>query len=113
MEAHGFFVCCRDLEDELIRALGTDAVLAVVEANGELRAFRTMQSQPAQRGHTVEEQLHRFIGTKSGRKARYARALVEALDLAHVPAPLSRLLDHLTMCTRTTPPSGGRERRLE
>jgi hypothetical protein len=95
MEALGFFVCRADLEDELIRALGTDAVIAVVAANGELDAFRTMQQQPAQRGRTVEAQLHRFIGTKSGRKARYARALVDALDPAQTPRPLAGLLEHL------------------
>ena len=37
MEAAGFYVCVADLEDELIRALGSDAVERVVVAAGELR----------------------------------------------------------------------------
>jgi hypothetical protein len=95
MEARGFFVCCADLEDELIRALGTDAVIAVLDAQGELKAFRALQKQPAQRERALEAQLHRFMGAKSRRKARYARALVDALDLGQVPGPLACLLAHV------------------
>jgi predicted ATP-dependent endonuclease of OLD family len=95
MERLGFFVCVADLEDELIRALGVEGVESVLEAQGELRAFRSLQKQPAQRGRTTEEQLRRFMGTRSGRKAHYARALVEALDLGEVPRPLDRLLAHI------------------
>jgi hypothetical protein len=36
--------------------------------------------------------LHRFLGTTSGRKERYARALIAALDLDRIPRPLDRLL---------------------
>jgi hypothetical protein len=85
-------VCDADLEDELIRALGVEAVEAVVAALGELTALRTMQRQPAQRDRRREQQLRRFMGTRSGRKVRYASALVDALDLARVPPPLDRLL---------------------
>ena len=92
LETHGFFVCVDDLEDELIRALGVEAVEGVVDAQGELRAFRTLQKQPAQRGRTTEAQLRRFFGSGSGRKIRYARLLVEALDPARVPRPLDLLL---------------------
>src|SRR6266568_2355079 len=49
LEALGFYVCDADLEDELIRALGADAVLAVVEAHGDLGSFRTLQKQEARR----------------------------------------------------------------
>jgi hypothetical protein len=35
------------------------------------------------------------MGTRSGRKARYARALVEALDLDRTPAPLAGVLAHV------------------
>jgi hypothetical protein len=90
----GFFVCARDLEDELIRSLGAPAVLQVVAEQGELAAFRMFQKQPAQREKQVEAQLRRFLGTHSGRKAQYARALVEALD-GVAPPPLEGLLDHL------------------
>jgi hypothetical protein len=80
--------CVADLEDELIRALGVTAVEQVIEAQGELASFRALQRMPAHRGGATEQHLHRFIGTKSGRKARYARLLVEALDLTQAPQPL-------------------------
>jgi hypothetical protein len=35
------------------------------------------------------------MGTRSGRKLRYATALVEALDLARVPRPLDAVLDRV------------------
>jgi hypothetical protein len=92
MERLGFYACVDDLEDELIRALGTDRVEAVVAQQGELRSLRVMQRQPAQRDVPVERQLRRFIGTHSGRKIRYGRLLVEALDLARAPAPLDGVL---------------------
>lgn len=95
MEALGFHVCVADLEDELIRCLGPAAMEQVVEAQGELRSFRTFQQQPAWRGRSPQEQLRRFIGTHSGRKVRYGRLLVDALDLTSVPRPLDRLLAHV------------------
>ena len=95
MEALGFYVCVADLEEELVRCLGAAAVEQVVEDQGELGSFRTFQQQPAWRGQTSQAQLRRFIGTHSGRKARYARLLVDALDLASVPRPLDRVLGHL------------------
>jgi uncharacterized protein (DUF2384 family) len=84
-----------DLEDELIRALGTAAVEEVVEAQGELGSFRTLQKQAAWQGRTTAEQLRRFMGSGGGRKIRYARLLVEALDLSQVPRPLDRVLAHV------------------
>ena len=51
-----------------------------------------MQKQPAWRGRPVEEQLRRFFGSGARRKIRYARFLVEALDLARVPRPLELVL---------------------
>ena len=95
MESLGFYVCVADLEDELIRALGAASVEQVVDAQGELGSFRTLQKQPAQRGRTVEQQLRRFMGSRSYRKIRYARLLVDALDLTRVPIPLDRLLSHV------------------
>ncbi|MDJ0466434.1 TOPRIM nucleotidyl transferase/hydrolase domain-containing protein [Streptomyces sp. H27-C3] len=95
MELLGFYVCEADLEDELIRALGTARVQDVLDDQGDLRTFRTFQRQPAQRERTVEQQLQRFMGTISGRKAHYARALVNDLDLAHLPRPLDHLLAHV------------------
>jgi hypothetical protein len=95
MERLGFYVCIADLEDELIRALGADSVEQVVEAQGELGSFRTLQKQPAWRGHPLDEQLRRFMGSGGRRKIRYARLLVEALDLSRMPRPLDRVLGHV------------------
>jgi hypothetical protein len=95
LEGLGFFVCVADLEDELIRALGTGTVERVVDAQGELGSFRTLQKQPAWRGRATHDQLRRFLGAGSGRKIRYSAALVAALDLDRVPRPLDRLLAHL------------------
>jgi hypothetical protein len=90
-----FFVCDADLEEELIRALGTDAVEEVVEAQGDLRSFRTLQKQAAWRGRPTAEQLRRFMGSGGRRKIRYARLLVEALDLSRVPQPLDEVLAYV------------------
>ena len=95
MEALGFYVCVADLEDELIRALGAASVQDVVEAQGELGSFRTLQKQAAWQGRPIEEQLRRFMGSGGRRKIRYARYLVEALDHDQVPRPLDRVLAHV------------------
>jgi hypothetical protein len=92
MERLGFFVCERDLEDELIRALGAAGVEQVVETGGDLRSFRTLQKQPEWRGRPPEEQLRRFMGSGGSRKTRYARLLVEALEPERVPRPLASVL---------------------
>jgi hypothetical protein len=95
MERLGFYVCVADLEDELIRALGAASVEQVVDAQGELGSFRTLQKQPAWQGRTTEEQLRRFMGSGGRRKIRYARLLVDALDLTHVPRPLDLVLAYV------------------
>lgn len=95
MERLGFYVCVADLEDELIRALGAASVEQVVDAQGDLGSFRTLQKQPAWQGRTTEEQLRRFMGSGGRRKIRYARLLVEALDLKQVPRPLDLVLAHV------------------
>ena len=86
------YVCDSDLEDELIRALGPERFERVIEAQGELRSLRSLQKQPAQRGRTQLQHLRRFISSHSGRKAQYAKAMVEALDLDEVPKPLDGVL---------------------
>ena len=93
LEARGFFACDPDLEAELIRALGTDAVEAVADANGDLVSFRTLQKQPEWRGRPVDEQLRRFMGSGGSRKIRYARLLVEALESDAAPRPLRLVLE--------------------
>lgn len=89
----GFQVCRADLEDELIRCLGVDAVLDVIDAQGELASFRLLQRQPSQRGQPVPAQLRRFFGGRSGNKIRYAPLLVAALPTGHAPDPLARLVE--------------------
>jgi hypothetical protein len=91
----GFYVCDADLEDELIRSLGAGEVEHVIEAQGDLNAFRLLQQQPAQRGRSVDAHLRRFMGSGSGRKIRYASLLVDALDPARVPTPLTMLLERV------------------
>ncbi|MFE7378924.1 TOPRIM nucleotidyl transferase/hydrolase domain-containing protein [Streptomyces zhihengii] len=85
------FVCAKDLEDELIRALGTARVEEIVRTEGDLRPWLTFTRQPAQQGRPVHEQLRRFLGTKKGRKIRYGHLLVDALGPGPVPAPLDEL----------------------
>lgn len=102
MEHVGFYVCVDDLEDELIHALGTAEVERIIEGEGDLPKLRTFQNQPDQRDRPIERQLHRFMGTLSGRKARYARVLAEHMDLARVPRPLDGLLAYLSRSSRTT-----------
>ncbi|MEU9144937.1 TOPRIM nucleotidyl transferase/hydrolase domain-containing protein [Streptomyces sp. NPDC048349] len=89
------FVCVADLEDELIRALGTARVEEIIRAEGDLRAWQTFLHQPAQHGRPRQRQLRRFLGTKKGRKIRYGRLLVEALGHDEVPAPLDDLFASL------------------
>jgi hypothetical protein len=92
---HGFSACDADLEDELICALGTAAVERVLDAEGELASFCRFQEQPTQRGRELHAQLHRFLGTRAGRKVRYGTLLVDALDLDRVPRALDRVLAHV------------------
>jgi hypothetical protein len=95
MERLGFYVCVADLEDELIRALGPASVEAVLDSQGDLGSFRTFQKQPAWRGRRVEAQLRRFLCSADRRSIRYARLLVEALELARGPRPLDGVLAHI------------------
>jgi len=94
MEALGFYVCVQDLEDELIRALGPPVVQEVLARNGNLSSFRTFQKQSQWHARPIESQLRRFFGSSAG-KIKYARPLVEALDLARVPRPLDGVLAHI------------------
>lgn len=84
-----FHACDPDLEGELVRALGAERMLRVVEERGHLAAFRTYQKQPGKRTLPLDAQLHGWLHNW---KVRYAAALVEALDLDRVPPPLDRVL---------------------
>jgi hypothetical protein len=91
MERLGFYVCALDLEDELIRAIGVARLEALIDSQGDLGSFRTMQRQPEWRRRPAAAQLRRFLGN-SGRKLRYARLLVGAVDLDRLPHPLDAVL---------------------
>ncbi|MFC7486668.1 hypothetical protein ACOCJ7_10555 [Knoellia sp. CPCC 206453] len=101
----GFQVCRRDLEDELMRALGVEGTLAVL-ADLDLDAtFAAFTRQLAWQGRPVLDQLRRFVGTTSGRKELLAGALAAALDESATPAPLAALLssmESLSSRTRAT-----------
>ena len=86
----GFFGCDPDLEGELVRALGAERMLALVESRGQLGAFNTYRKQPAKRAKPLEAQLHGWLHNW---KVRYAAALIAALDLDRVPPPLDGVLD--------------------
>jgi hypothetical protein len=95
MERLGFFVCVEDLESELIRAVGPARVEALFDSQGDLSSFRTLQKQSAWRAQSVEAQMRRFLGSGARRKLRYARLLVESVDLDRIPHPLDAVLAHV------------------
>lgn len=92
MERLGFHVCVEDLEDELIRAVGAARVVALIDSQGDLGSFRSLQRQPQWRGQLLEAQLRRFLGSGARRKLRYARLLAGAVDLDRLPHSLEALL---------------------
>jgi hypothetical protein len=92
MERLGFFVCVEDLEDELIRAIGAIRVEALIDSQGDLGSFRSLQRQPEWRSQRTAAQLRRFMGSGARRKLRYARLLAGAADLDQLPRPLEAVL---------------------
>lgn len=92
----GFFVCHTDVEDELIRALGADRALHVIDRLGLASKLATLQQQPAWRGRPLIEQIHRFCGVASGRKRLLAGELASAVGPDEVPAPLLGLLERIS-----------------
>ena len=90
---NGVYACDPDLEGELLRALGPERMLQLVEERGQLAAFRTYQRQKEKRTLRLEAQLHGWLHNW---KVRYAAALVDALDLDRVPAPLDAVLARAT-----------------
>jgi hypothetical protein len=85
------YVCDKDLEDELIRALGAGRVQDVVAAQNELETFRSFQNQVYWRGRPVERQLRRWL-QNGGRYLRYPPLLIEAMEPDEVPRPLADVL---------------------
>ena len=89
MERLGFYACERDLEDELIRALGAARV-------GDRRAGPRRVPHLAEAGGVAgaagRGAAAALLGSGGGRKIRYAALLVEALELDRVPRPLDGVL---------------------
>ena len=94
LEAVGFFECDEDLEGELIRAVGVEGVLEVIEGEGDLMSWHRFSNQPAQRERPIEARMHRFLGTRSGRKIEYAGLLARRIDVSDCESPLVRVLVH-------------------
>lgn len=105
LERAGFFVCERDLEDELIRAAGQDTIETILAREDELASFHTLQKQAAWRNASFIDQFHRFVGAGGRRKLRYASLLVGALDLERQPRPLLAVLDQAGANITTRAPS--------
>lgn len=95
LPSRGFFVCHADLEEELIRALGTARTVAVIERLGLGTKLATLQQQPAWQGRPLADQLHRFCGVASGRKELLAGALAAELEPSEVPVPLRQLAERM------------------
>jgi hypothetical protein len=86
------FVCHKDIEDELLRAVGVPRVEELLAAQGELTTFRHFQNQPAWRGRPAAEGLPRWLQSADRRRYRYLPMLVQMLEPNEIPAPLAGVL---------------------
>lgn len=89
----GFFACRRDLEEELIRALGVAGVTAILEARNDLKSFRQFQGQDAHSAESADEQLRRYISANGSRKREYAARMAEEVAFEDAPEPLTGLIN--------------------
>ena len=87
------YVCVKDIEDELVRALGVARVEELLAAQGELTTFRHFQNQPAWRGRPAEAGLPRWLQSADRRRYRYLPLFAETLAPDEIPAPLAGVLD--------------------
>lgn len=92
LEAAGFFVCVKDLEQEFVRALGLADAQTVIAAEGETNTFTNFQKQPAYAGKPLEEQLRSFLHKDA---TQWAIPLVDGLNLSSIPGPLDELFKRL------------------
>ena len=90
------FVCVKDIEDELIRAVGVPRVEELLAEKGDLATFRHFQNQPAWRGRAAAEGLQRWLESADRRRYRYLPWLVEMLEPDKIPAPLTGVLSAVT-----------------
>jgi len=89
LNAKGFYVCMKDLEDELISSLGIPAVQAIISAQGAGPAFAAFAQQPKKKTLSATDQLRGFI---HGDNIRWVIHLIDALDLAKLPGALNALM---------------------
>lgn len=101
----GFQVCRRDLEDELMRALGVVGTLAVFDELDLGSTFDAFTRQLAWQGRPIWDQLRRFGTTTSGRKELLAGALAAAVEVAATPPPLAALLASMPVRQAVSDPS--------
>jgi putative ATP-dependent endonuclease of the OLD family len=94
MNAAGFYICDPDLEAELLGALDTDRVAAVIAADGGQALFDSYANQPAQQGRSTEELQLGFV-QKPKAKIRWAPLIAAEMNSEEVPAPLRSLLEDL------------------
>src|SRR4030095_2975765 len=62
IESVRFSACVADLEDELIRALGVEAIERLLDAHAELTSFRRFQAMPQHPHAHAPRQLQRILG---------------------------------------------------
>jgi hypothetical protein len=86
------YVCVKDLEDELVRALGPSRVEEILATQGDLETFRNFQNQLHWRGRPAEAQLRRWLQAADSRGKRYPPVFVDALEPGELPAPLVGVL---------------------
>ncbi len=89
------FVCVKDIEDELLRAVGVPRVEELLAAEGELTTFRHFQNQPAWHGRSAAEGLPRWLQCRrivAACSCSCLPLLVEMLDADEIPAPLAGVL---------------------
>lgn len=101
----GFHICRRDLEDELMRALGVDGTRAVLDSLDLGATFEAFRRQLAWQGRPIWDQLRRFGTTTSGRKELLAGALAAAVGAEETPPPLAALLAEMPVRQGVSDPS--------
>lgn len=88
MEKIGFFVCDRDLEDELVKALGDAKVIQAINENGDTKAWNVFCQQPTYKALAQPALIRAFLAK---RKVLYAPILVSELSTT-IPRPLKEVL---------------------
>lgn len=91
MASKGFHVADRDLEDELVAALGEQKVREVIATAGDASALGRFEQQAANAGSAEQDVLRKFVGSRR-RKVKYAPLLADVLDLEDVPHVLRGVL---------------------